>query len=131
VLAQLGSPDMRTPISYALAWPQRMPAPAPRLSLAEVGQLTFEAPDPERFPALRLAREALQAGGVAPTVLNAANEIAVQAFLARDIGFLDIPRLVEETLSASDTESEAKTLDEVIAVDRAARETAQARLADL
>ncbi|MCP5372881.1 MAG: 1-deoxy-D-xylulose-5-phosphate reductoisomerase [Hyphomicrobiales bacterium] len=130
VLAQLGSPDMRTPIAYALAWPSRMPAPAPRLSLAEIGQLTFEAPDPGRFPALRLARQALRDGGVAPTVLNAANEVAVQAFLARQIGFLDIPRLVEETLNASDTTAEAGSLDEVIAVDRAARETARACMAD-
>jgi 1-deoxy-D-xylulose-5-phosphate reductoisomerase len=77
VLAQLGQPDMRTPIAYALAWPARMAAPVERLDLAAIGQLTFEAPDPDRFPALRLARQALRAGGCAPTVLNAANEIAV------------------------------------------------------
>ncbi len=98
VLAQMGSPDMRTPIAYTLAWPSRMSAPAARLDLAEVGQLTFEAPDTARFPALRLAREALQSGGSAPTILNAANEVAVQGFLERKIGFLDIAAVVEETL---------------------------------
>ncbi len=82
VLAHLGSPDMRTPIAYALGWPGRAAAPTKRLDLAEVGQLTFEAPDDQRFPALRLAREALQRGGTGPTVLNAANETAVHAFLA-------------------------------------------------
>lgn len=96
VLAQLGSPDMRTPISYALAWPERMATPSPRLNLAQIGCLTFEEPDLERFPALKLARNALQAGGAAPTVLNAANEVAVAAFLAGEIGFLDIARLVED-----------------------------------
>ncbi|MFA7640036.1 MAG: 1-deoxy-D-xylulose-5-phosphate reductoisomerase, partial [Parvibaculum sp.] len=95
VLAQLGSPDMRTPISYALAWPERMATPSPKLNLAQIGRLTFEEPDLERFPALKLARNALQAGGAAPTVLNAANEVAVAAFLAGEIGFLDIARLVE------------------------------------
>ncbi|CAK0762889.1 1-deoxy-D-xylulose 5-phosphate reductoisomerase [uncultured Gammaproteobacteria bacterium] len=99
VLAQLGTPDMRTPIAYALAWPARMATPAARLDLVKSGDLTFEAPDPIRFPALRLARAALQAGGGAPTVLNAANEIAVQAFLDRRIGFLDIERVVEGTLA--------------------------------
>ncbi|RMD64403.1 MAG: 1-deoxy-D-xylulose-5-phosphate reductoisomerase [Alphaproteobacteria bacterium] len=98
VLAQMGLPDMRTPIAYTLAWPARMATPVERLDLARIGQLTFEAPDPDRFPALRLARAALQAGGIAPTVLNAANEIAVQGFLDRRIGFLDIAAVVEETL---------------------------------
>ena len=98
VLAQLGAPDMRTPIAYALAWPQRMAAPAPRLDLAAIGTLTFEAPDDQKFPALRLAREALRRGGTAPIVLNAANEVAVGSFLAEQIGFLDIPRVVEETM---------------------------------
>jgi 1-deoxy-D-xylulose-5-phosphate reductoisomerase len=90
VLAQLGSPDMRTPIGYSLAWPERMATPAARLDLASIGQLTFEAPDPVRFPALNQARQALVAGGTAPAVLNAANEVAVAAFLAGRIGFLDI-----------------------------------------
>ena len=82
VLAQLGSPDMRIPIAYALAWPERMATPAQRLDLAAIARLDFEAPDVERFPALRLAREALEAGGAAPIVLNAANEVAVAGFLA-------------------------------------------------
>lgn len=98
VLAQLGTPDMRTPIAYALGWPNRMAAPAGRLRLEEVGTLTFESPDPEKFPALRIAREALQTGGSAPTIMSAANEVAVQHFLARRIGFLDIAAVVEETL---------------------------------
>ncbi len=98
VLAQLGMPDMRTPIAYALAWPARMAAPAARLDLAKLATLTFEAPDPQRFPALNLARECLQQGGAAPTVLNAANEVAVEQFLKRRIGFLDIVPLVRRTV---------------------------------
>ena len=98
VLAQLGTPDMRTPIAFALGWPARMAAPSPRLRLEEIGSLTFEAPDPERFPALKLAKQALHMGGAAPTVLNAANEVAVQGFLQGRVSFLDIARIVEETL---------------------------------
>ncbi|MGZ0247541.1 MAG: 1-deoxy-D-xylulose-5-phosphate reductoisomerase, partial [Alphaproteobacteria bacterium] len=98
VLAQLGTPDMRTPISYALAWPRRMTSPSTRLDLGEIATLTFESPDSERFPALRLAREALKTGGSAPTILNASNEVAVAGFLGGNLGFLDIPRVVEETL---------------------------------
>src|SRR5690606_5603624 len=98
LLAQLGSPDMRTPIAYALAWPERMSAPCERLDLAAIGRLTFEAPDMVRFPAIRLAREALQCGGTAPTLLNAANEVAVESFLSGRIGFLDIAGIVEDTL---------------------------------
>lgn len=120
VLAQLGSPDMRTPIAYALGWPKRIHAPAPRLDLAAVGQLTFEAPDPERFPALRLARAALQSGGSAPTVLNAANEVAVQAFLTRRIGFLDIARVVERTLEAIEPVPPS-SIEDVLAQDQRAR----------
>jgi 1-deoxy-D-xylulose-5-phosphate reductoisomerase len=97
-LAQLGPPDMRTPIACALSWPDRLPWPAPKLDLAKMGQLTFEAPDEVRFPSLRLAREALKAGGRTPAVFNAANEVAVQAFLDRRIGFLDIAAVVAETL---------------------------------
>ncbi|CBS86403.1 1-deoxy-D-xylulose-5-phosphate reductoisomerase [Azospirillum lipoferum] len=100
VLAQLGTPDMRTPIAYALGWPARIATPAERLDLIKAATLTFEGPDPVRFPALRLARAALQSGGGAPTILSAANEVAVQAFLDRRIGFLDIERIVEETLTA-------------------------------
>ncbi|CAO3420546.1 1-deoxy-D-xylulose-5-phosphate reductoisomerase [Azospirillum doebereinerae] len=100
VLAQLGTPDMRTPIAYALGWPSRIATPAERLDLTKAATLTFEAPDPLRFPALRLARAALQSGGGAPTILSAANEVAVQAFLDRRIGFLDIESIVEGTLTA-------------------------------
>src|SRR5690606_19754727 len=89
-LAQMGPPDMRTPIACALAWPGRLDWPAPRLDLAALGALTFEAPDETRFPMLALARQALEAGGAAPAVFNAANEAAVEAFLDRRIGFLDI-----------------------------------------
>ncbi len=99
VLAQMGSPDMRTPIGYCLAWPERMETPAAKLDFAKLGQLTFEAPDPVKFPALRFAREAMEKGGTAPAVLNAANEIAVQAFLDKRIGFLDIERVNEDTLN--------------------------------
>ncbi|MDR3451120.1 MAG: 1-deoxy-D-xylulose-5-phosphate reductoisomerase [Alphaproteobacteria bacterium] len=101
VLAQLGSPDMRTPIGYCLAWPERMQTPAPRLDLAKLGQLTFENPDPVKFPALRFAKEAMKKGGTAPAMLSAANEVAVQAFLDKRIGFLDIERINETVLSES------------------------------
>jgi len=120
VLAQLGQPDMRTPIAYTLAWPERMIAPVDRLDLAAVGQLTFEEPDPVRFPALRLAREALQAGGSAPTILNAANEVAVRAFLEGRIGFLDIAKVVEDTLLSLPA-SPLQSLEDVWSVDREAR----------
>lgn len=123
VLAQLGSPDMRTPIAYALAWPHRMPAPSPKLDLAEIAQLNFERPDTERFPALRLAREALKQGLSAPCVLNAANEEAVSAFLKRQIGFLDIPAIVETTLSQFDHQSMA-TIEDVLRADKKARQMA-------
>jgi 1-deoxy-D-xylulose-5-phosphate reductoisomerase len=120
VLAQMGSPDMRTPIAYALGWPKRMPCPAKRLDLAAIGTLSFEAPDPIRFPALRLAREALRAGGTAPTVLNAANEVAVHAFLEGTIGFLDIAETVERTLEALPAGPLA-SLEHLRQVDAAAR----------
>ena len=97
-LAQLGPPDMRAPIACAYAWPDRLPWPAPRLDLAAVGSLTFEAPDAARFPALRIAREAMVAGGAAPAAMNAANEAAVAAFLDRKLGFLEIATVVSETL---------------------------------
>ncbi len=127
VLAQLGTPDMRTPIAYALAWPQRMSAPAPRLDFTTMGALTFERPDEEKFPALRLAREALRGGGPAPIVLNAANEIAVGSFLAEEIGFLDICRVVEETMQLSWTATVA-SISDVIAIDQEARRLARDRL---
>ena len=124
VLAQLGPPDMRTPISLALAWPHRMATPVGSLDLVQVGQLTFEAPDEVRFPALRVAREALRRGQSAPAVLNAANEIAVAAFLDRRIGFLDIAKLSEATLNAAEARglvAAVSTLEGVLNVDREAR----------
>ncbi len=129
VLAQLGAPDMRTPIAYALGWPHRIAAPAARLDLARIGQLTFEAPDIERFPALRLARAALKSGESAPAILNAANEVAVRGFLERRIGFLDIARIVEETLERLPPEP-LGTIDDVYAVDERARAVA-AQLAEV
>lgn len=120
VLAQLGTPDMRTPIAYALGWPARIAAPSARLDFAHLGQLTFEAPDVERFPALKLARQALQCGGGAPTILNAANEVAVHGFLAGRIGFLDIARTVEATLETVPARALA-SLDDVLAADGEAR----------
>ena len=120
VLAQLGTPDMRTPIAYALAWPARMAAPSETLSLADIGTLTFEAPDLVRFPSLRLARESLEAGGSAPTVLNAANEIAVAAFLDGQIGFLDIAQMVERVLDDMNTVA-LGDIETVFAIDAEAR----------
>jgi len=130
VLAQLGTPDMRTPIAYALAWPDRMETPARRLDLARAASLTFEAPDPVRFPALRLARAALQSGGGAPTILSAANEVAVSAFLERRIGFLHIERVVEDTLAALPHRAPS-TLADVRAIDEDARRAAAERVASL
>jgi 1-deoxy-D-xylulose-5-phosphate reductoisomerase len=127
VLAQLGSPDMRIPIAYALAWPQRMETPAQSLDLANIARLDFESPDLERFPALRLARQALEAGGSAPIVLNAANEIAVASFLAEEIRFLDIARLVEEALIASKFDAPA-SIGDVLEIDRVTRENARAMM---
>jgi 1-deoxy-D-xylulose-5-phosphate reductoisomerase len=123
VIAQLGSPDMRIPIAHTLAWPRRMATTSPRLDLAAVSRLEFAAPDLVRFPALRLAREVLQAGGGTPTILNAANEIAVEAFLRRRIGFLDIAQIVDRVLQRLGT-SGADTLQDVIALDATARRTA-------
>jgi 1-deoxy-D-xylulose-5-phosphate reductoisomerase len=129
-LAQLGEPDMRTPIACAWSWPDRVDWPAPRLDLAAVGQLTFEAPDEIAFPALAMARHALQTGGGAPAAMNAANEIGVAAFLDRRIGFLDIAALVAETLeeltgSGDLTQDEdADPLEWAMAIDAGARRTA-------
>lgn len=122
-LAQLGTPDMRTPIAHALAWPARMAAPAERLDLAKIGSLSFEAPDPVRFPALALARSAVEAGGARPAILNAANEQAVAAFLARRIGFLDIAAIVGKVLDRYDPPAPAN-LDEVLVIDGEARRMA-------
>jgi len=124
VLAQMGSPDMRIPIAHALAWPRRMVTPSRRLDLAALGQLDFAEPDLDRFPALRLARECLRAGRGAPTIMNAANEIAVEAFLQRRIGFLDIAGTAARVLDAMGDRA-ADTLDEVIALDAEARQMAE------
>ena len=123
VLAQLGSPDMRTPIAHALAWPERMAVDVPRLDLVALGKLEFFAPDTVRFPALRLSRAALQAGQGATTILNAANEAAVALFLDRRLGFLDIAAVVEETLAALGNPV-IDGLEAVLAVDAAARKEA-------
>ncbi|MCZ6604012.1 MAG: 1-deoxy-D-xylulose-5-phosphate reductoisomerase [Alphaproteobacteria bacterium] len=124
VLAQLGSPDMRTPIAHTLAWPHRMAAPVERLDLAKFGSLTFENPDFVRFPALRLAREALRDGQGATTVLNAANEVAVGLFLKKRIKFLDIASIVEDALARISDRID-DDLDAVIALDRQTREVAE------
>lgn len=123
VLAQLGQLDMRTPIAHTLAWPGRMATPVPALDLARIGKLTFEEPDSSRFPLLRLAREALETGGAAPTILNAANEVAVGRFLERDIGFLDIAKSVERTLETMSIPV-PNDLEEILAVDQEARRIA-------
>jgi 1-deoxy-D-xylulose-5-phosphate reductoisomerase len=116
VLAQLGSPDMRVPIAYALAWPERMATPAERLKLADIGKLEFAEPDVHRFPALRMERQALGQAGSAPIVLNAANEVAVSSFLAGRIGFTDIASLVEQTLERA-VAGAPGSIEEVIQVD--------------
>lgn len=123
VLAQMGSPDMRTPIAYSLSWPKRMEAPVERLDLAKIGTLTFEEPDVERFPAIAMAGAALEQGGAAPTVLNAANEIAVAAFLNGEIGFLDICDVVDETLSRTPAQG-LSSLEDVANTDQEARRIA-------
>ena len=125
-LAHLSAPDMRTPIAHALAWPERMSSPSRRLDLAAVGNLTFESPDLQRFPCLSLALDCLRGGGRAPTILNAANEVAVAAFLGRRIRFLDIPRVVEETLATDreNTPGEMPDLNAVMSVDARARDVA-------
>jgi 1-deoxy-D-xylulose-5-phosphate reductoisomerase len=123
VLAQMGQPDMRTPIAYTLAWPKRMAAPVARLDFTEVRELTFEAPDLDRFRALSIARDALRAGGTAPTVMNAANETAVQRFLDGGVGFLRIAAIVEETLSRLPTRP-LSSLDDVRDADSEARRIA-------
>jgi 1-deoxy-D-xylulose-5-phosphate reductoisomerase len=127
VLAQLGSPDMRIPIAHCLAWPERMETPVERLDLARIARLDFEPPDPERFPALRLARAAMIAGGARPAILNAANEIAVAAFLEGRIGFGRIAAIVESVLDRY-APSAPTTLEEVLAIDGEARRFAHDEL---
>jgi 1-deoxy-D-xylulose-5-phosphate reductoisomerase len=134
VVAQLGSPDMRIPIAHCLAWPTRIDGPAAKLDLAKVASLTFEAPDPVRFPALALGRRALETGGGAPTILNAANEVAVAAFLARQIGFGGIAALVDITLDAAERRNataEPQDIDEAVAVDHMARSLARDALPEI
>lgn len=135
VLAQMGSPDMRTPIAYAMAWPKRMDAPVKPLDLVEVSKLEFFTPDPEKFPALRLAREALIIGGAAPTVLNAANEVAVAAFLNEKLSFLGISACVDNVLNRFISEqSFAKPLgllEDIKKYDQSARRRAQEMVAEI
>jgi len=130
ILAQLGNPDMRTPIAHALAWPERIDSGVSLLDLAAHGRLDFERPDPGRFPCLRLARQALSAGAAAPCVLNAANEVAVEAFLERRIRFTDIARINESVLDALGAAGAPADTHEVLALDARAREHAGARLAE-
>jgi 1-deoxy-D-xylulose-5-phosphate reductoisomerase len=128
VLAQLAPPDMRTPIAVALAWPGRMVAPTEKLDLAALGTLTFEAADETRFPALSIAKAAMKRGLTAPAVLNAANEVAVKAFLDRRIGFTGIPQVVSDTLEKAEKSGLvriASTVEDILAVDTAARRLAE------
>ncbi|MEP4033281.1 1-deoxy-D-xylulose-5-phosphate reductoisomerase [Roseibium polysiphoniae] len=125
LLAQLGSPDMRTPIAHCLAWPKRMDVPVERLDLARIGELSFEAPDLDRFPSLALALQAMRRGGGATTILNAADEVAVAAFLDQRIGLMDIPSAVEASLGKLDASHGGRTLEgveDVLAVDEEARD---------
>jgi 1-deoxy-D-xylulose-5-phosphate reductoisomerase len=134
VIAHLGSPDMRIPIAHCLAWPTRIDGPAAKLDLAKIGSLSFEAPDPDRFPALALGRRALETGGAAPTILNAANEVAVAAFIAGRIGFGGIAELVEATLDAAERRNataEPQDIDEALAVDHMARSMAHDLLPEI
>jgi 1-deoxy-D-xylulose-5-phosphate reductoisomerase len=124
MIAQLGLPDMRTPISYAMRYPERVPLELPSLELAEIGKLTFYQPDHERFPCLRLGYESLRIGGTMPTTMNAANEIAVEAFLQGGIRFLDIPDIIRSTMEAHAPQSIA-SVDHALEADRWAREKAE------
>ena len=125
ILAHLGPSDMRVAIGYALAWPERPELPVDRLDFAGLAKLDFEAPDEARFPALRLAREAMQAGGLTPCILNAAHEIALDGFIAGQIGFLDMASLVNDTISALGSVKMAGSLDDVFEADALARRTAR------
>jgi 1-deoxy-D-xylulose-5-phosphate reductoisomerase len=134
MIAQLGAPDMRIPIAHCLAWPERIQGPAPRLDLAAIANLTFEPPDIVRFPALAAARHALTAGGAAPTVLNAANEVAVREFVGHRLGFTGIAALVDAALEAAQRAGitgEPASLEEAIGIDQAAREIAAALLPEI
>jgi len=134
VVAQLGAPDMRIPIAHCLAWPARLDGPAQRLDLAQIANLSFEEPDLTRFPALGLARGALNDGGAAPTVLNAANEVAVAAFVSGRLGFSAIAALVEATLDGvrrRGTMKEPQNVEEALAVDHIARSLAHDLLPEI
>ena len=127
VLAQLGSPDMRIPIASALAWPERMATPATKLDLTSIGSLDFEAPDLQRFPSLRIARKALETGGAAPIILNAANEVAVESFLAGNIRFPDIAGLVERALDRAKFDT-PRSIGDVLEIDRVTRDRTRAMM---
>jgi 1-deoxy-D-xylulose-5-phosphate reductoisomerase len=134
VVAQLGAPDMRIPIAHCLAWPARIDGPSPRLDLAKVRQLTFEDPDLDRFPALSLARRAMETGGAAPTVLNAADEVAVAEFIAGRIPFMAIPALVEATLDAAAGRgllAEPDSIEAALGVDHDSRQLARTLLPEI
>jgi 1-deoxy-D-xylulose-5-phosphate reductoisomerase len=131
VIAQLAYPDMRTPIALSLTWPQRMTTPTKKLDLVALGSLTFEAPDENRFPALGVAREALHRGATAPAVLNAANEVAVEAFLARRISFPAIAHIVKQSLEAGESRGLIRAEGEfkgILSVDAEARQLAHSLL---
>ena len=131
VIAQLGVPDMRTPIAYSLSWPTRLNTPIEQLDLAKIATLTFEHPDEERFPALKLAREAMAAGGNAPTIMNAANEIAVESFLNGNLEFMEIPILCERVIEAVQREKGDKSpacVEEVLDIDHSTRILAQSSI---
>lgn len=130
ILAQLGSPDMRIPIAFALAWPDRMETPAEKLDLAHIGSLSFERPDLQKFPALAVARQAMEAGGASPIILNAANEVAVAAFLDRRIGFLAIVDMVNEALARMDLPM-PRSIAEVIDIDRQTRALANDLMSEM
>ncbi|CAD6876238.1 1-deoxy-D-xylulose-5-phosphate reductoisomerase [Methylomonas fluvii] len=130
VLAQMGNPDMRTPIAHAMAWPERFDSGVAPLNIFEVKHMDFEQPDLQRFPCLRLAYEAIKAGGIMPTVLNAANEIAVEAFLNEQVRFTDIARIIELSMAKFKADC-ADTLEHVLAADQQARDVANAVIAEL
>jgi 1-deoxy-D-xylulose-5-phosphate reductoisomerase len=129
VIAELGQPDMRTPIAYGMAWPERIDAGVKHLDLFEIAQLDFVAPDHETFPCLNLAKDAFKRGGISPTVLNAANEVAVAAFLTEQISFLAIPQLIAKVMAIS-PDKVVQSLEDVLAADKWAREQATSLLAD-
>jgi 1-deoxy-D-xylulose-5-phosphate reductoisomerase len=124
VLAQLGNPDMRTPIAYGLGYPNRLESGVSSLDLLKIARLDFAAPDMQRFPCLRLAYDALSYGGTAPAILNAANEIAVEAFLAQRIGFMEIPHMIESLMLAAKIET-VESIEQLVAADAEARASAR------